>query len=100
IKSISGSTQASFCQPRFLRSFSRRDAKQSDGANPFIQTLLWRPTPLLNQMIIVGSLSALSLGLWHASSSSWRQRSRDLRASFAIVTLLTAMLLDTHLQRQ
>src|SRR5436305_15311948 len=98
VKSISSSTQASFCQPCFLRSFSRRKPVKDNRANPFIQTLLWCPTPLLNQMIVVGSLSPLSLGLWHDCLSSWRQRSRDLRASFAITTLLAAMLLDTYHQ--
>jgi hypothetical protein len=69
IKSISSSTQAPFCQTGFLRSFSRRNPVKDDRANSFIQALFWCPTPLLNQMIVVGSLSPLSLGLWHVSSS-------------------------------
>src|SRR6266566_4669321 len=65
VKSISISPQASFCQPSFLRSFSRSKPVKDNRANTFIQTLLWCPTPLLNQMIVVGSLSTLSLSVWH-----------------------------------
>src|SRR5438552_2079710 len=55
IKGIGGSTQATFGQTGFLRSFCWRDAKQSDGSNPFIQALFWVSAPLLEQVIVVSS---------------------------------------------
>jgi hypothetical protein len=63
IKGISGSAQAPFRQASFLRPFCWRDAEKHDWANPFIQALLCRSTPLLKQMIVVCSLPAFSLGL-------------------------------------
>jgi hypothetical protein len=77
IKGISGSTQAPFRQTGFLRPLGFRDAKKGDGSDPFIQALFWCPTPLLEQMIVVRSLPAFSLGLWHTRSS--KREAKEMR---------------------
>jgi hypothetical protein len=69
VKGISGSTQAPFRQARFLRPFCWWNAEKHDRPDPLIQALLWGSTPLLEQMIVVRSLPALSLGLWHTCNS-------------------------------
>src|SRR5947209_2863280 len=74
IKSVGGSTQATFCQAGFLRSFCWWHPKQRDRTNPFIQTLFRCPTPLEEQMIVVGSFSAFSLRFWHAHAPRRGQR--------------------------
>src|SRR5260370_13837839 len=61
IKGISGSTQAPFRQAGFLRPFCWRDAQKGDGPGPFIQALLWRSTPRLKPIIVVGSAPAFCL---------------------------------------
>jgi len=63
IKGISGSAQAPFRQAGFLRPFCWWDPKQGNGPDPFVQALFWRSTPLLEQMIVVGSFPAFSPGL-------------------------------------
>src|SRR5260370_4013103 len=88
IKGISGSTQAPFRQTRFLRPFSRRNPVKDDGSNPFIQALFWCPTPLLEQMIVVRSLPAFSLDLWHTSNSKMEAKETRLGASFASSMIL------------
>ena len=69
VKSRGRSTQRTFRYPSFLSPFCGWNPKQSDGANPFIQALFWRPTPLKEQMIVVSSFSAFTLGLRHTRSS-------------------------------
>jgi hypothetical protein len=79
IKGISGSTQAPFCQTGFLRPFCWRDTVKYDRSDPFIQALFWCPTALLEQMIVVGSLSALSPGLWHTRNSRDEDKGTETR---------------------
>jgi len=83
IKSVGGSTQATFSQTGFLRPFCWGHPKQGDRANPFIQALFWRPTPLEEPMIVIGSLSAFSLGFWHLRAPGYRQRRADQGSFFA-----------------
>ena len=83
IKGISDSTQAPFRQAGFLRPLGFRDAKKGDGPDPFIQALLWRSTPLLEQMVVVRSLPAFSLGLWHTRTSNMEAKEMRRGASFA-----------------
>src|SRR6266567_4043623 len=77
IKGISGSTQAPFRQTGFLRPFCWWDAEQGDGPDPFIQALFWCPTPLLEQMVVVRSLPAFALGLWHTRNS--KREAKEMR---------------------
>jgi hypothetical protein len=77
VKGISGSTQAPFRQARFLRPFCWWNAEKHDRPDPLIQTLLWGSTPLLEQMIVVRSLPAFSLGLWHTRSS--KMEAKEMR---------------------
>ena len=74
IKGISGSTQAPFRQTGFLRPFCWWDAEKGDGSDPFIQALFWCPTPLLEQMVVVRSLPAFALGLWHTRNSKMKAK--------------------------
>jgi hypothetical protein len=74
IKGVSRSPQAPCRQTCFLCPFCWWHTEQYDGANPFIQALFWCPTPLLEQMIVVPSLPAFSLGLWHTRNSPMGQR--------------------------
>jgi hypothetical protein len=83
IKGISGSTQAPFRQTGFLCPFCWRDAEQGDGSDPFIQALFWCPTPLLEQMIVVRSLPAFSLGLWHTHNSKMKAKETRRGIPFA-----------------
>src|SRR5260370_23458635 len=88
IKGISGSTEAAFREAGFWRPLCWRDAKKGDGPDPFIQALLWRSTPLLEQMIVVGSLPAFSLGLWHTRNSKMEAKETKRGASFASSMIL------------
>jgi hypothetical protein len=69
IKGISGSTQAPFREARLSCPFCRRNSEKHDRANTFIQALLWSSAPLLEQMVVVRSFPAFSLGLWHTRNS-------------------------------
>jgi hypothetical protein len=74
IKGITGSTQAPFRQAGFLSSFCWQYAEQGDGSDPFIQALFWCLTPLLEQMLVVRSLPAFSLGLWHTHNTKMKAK--------------------------
>jgi hypothetical protein len=88
IKGISSTTETSFCRTCFLCSFYRWNSKKYDGANPFIQALLWGSTPLLEQMIVVRSLPSFSLGLWHRCHSTRSAKETRRGASFASSMIL------------
>ena len=88
IKSVSGSTQAPFRQAGFLRPFCWRNTEKGDGSDPFIQALFWRSTPLLEQMIVVGSLPAFSLSLWHTCNSKREAKETRRGASIALSMIL------------
>src|SRR6266568_3044390 len=83
IKGINGSTQAPFRQTGFLSPFCWRYAEQGDGSDPLIQALFWCSTPLLEQMIVVRSLPAFSLGLWHTHNSEMKAKETRRGIPFA-----------------
>src|SRR6266516_6412434 len=94
IKGITGSTQAPFRQAGFLRPFCWRYAEQGDRSDPFIQALFWCPTPLLEQMIVVRSLPAFSLRLWHTSNSKMEAKETRLEGILCHLDYLAGMLLE------
>ena len=92
IKGISGSTQAPFRQARFLRPFCWWNAEKHDRSDPLIQALLWGSTPLLEQMVVVRSLPAFSLGLWHTRSSKMEAKEMRRRGILCQLDDLLVML--------
>src|SRR5712691_7370258 len=77
-------SKASAARPRLLSARPVSCARSAggtrdlgDGSDPFIQALFWCPTPLLEQMVVVRSLPAFSLGLWHTRSS--KMEAKEMR---------------------